>query len=1023
MPFSIPDYHYTSFTVKDNNFLIILHKKFKKICFVIFHKFRVAVSDTDGDRRRVYILQAQELEALRRKVLAVSQTEKPYDIFICYKESDQSGRRTKDSILAAKLYRSLTADGYRVFFSRVTLEDKIGSEYEPYIFAAVNSAKIMFAVGTSPENFNSPWVKNEWSRYLTRISESGDGTLAVLYSDMRQKDLPVEFAHLQSFDMSAPDFTEELLRGIHKIMLPELNAESYPFGGAVPEENASGLLRRAEILLEEGEFSFADELCENALNLEPENANIYFVKLLAGFGLKTAKELSGLAGDLEQSQNYRMIMRFGDDEMKLELSEYRKAALYNKYQKDLERADSEELCLAAAEYFKSLNGFRDSGEKAREAIEKSERIKAEENERDYAKAKNLIAEGSMSALSSALNLLLGLVKYKDSAELCEKVKENISALDNAHRQSELEQAEHEKHLQEKRRKIKKRALRILAISLSAAAVAVISNVFIYNITFSSKYQNAVSLRDTGDFDGAAEAFLELNGYSDSEFQVTDTRYQKACSLYEQKNYADSEQEFSALGNYKDSAEYVLKNQYALACEAFEDKDFDNAQSLFETLGSYSDSADKLNEVKYQKAENLYNSKKFGEAAETFRALGKYSDSKERVLECQYNSAVSFFNNKNYDEAYNGFLELGNYLDSSERAIESEYYLADLLLSNGEFEKSETIFTELGAYKDSPNRIQEVKFRHAGQCADNGDYHAAVKILEETDYPGSAELLKESRYNYGVQLLKDKDFGPARYEFSELEGYKDSAEKYNEAQYGIACEYLERDLFDAAEEMFLELGNFSDSAEKLAEMDHLRFVRAKAGDILKFGRCRQSRAYKEPEDIEWIVVKREGTRVMVISRMVLDTRAYGGETWAESTLRAYLNGEFFNSVFSNAEQTMIPLVKLENPDDEVFGGKGGEDTEDRVFLMSYEDAETLTESGRLAELTVYAKDEYLKKLPVLPEGQYWGLMHYKNWWLRDPKKPYTHKAVSGIGGSFHLDALEFTDDTVGVRPVIWIEMGE
>ena len=62
------------------------------------------------------------------------------------------GRTIKDgdvSVIAQDVYDALTTKGYRVFFSRITLEDKLGTEYEPYIFAALNSAKVMLAFGTS----------------------------------------------------------------------------------------------------------------------------------------------------------------------------------------------------------------------------------------------------------------------------------------------------------------------------------------------------------------------------------------------------------------------------------------------------------------------------------------------------------------------------------------------------------------------------------------------------------------------------------------------------------------------------------------------------------------------------------------------------------------------------------------------------------------------------------------------------------------------------------------------------------
>ena len=74
--------------------------------------------------------------------------------------------------MAQDLYYQLVQEGYKVFFSRITLEDKIGMAYEPYIFAALNSAKVMVVVGTKPEYFNAVWVKNEWSRFLKLIKSN-----------------------------------------------------------------------------------------------------------------------------------------------------------------------------------------------------------------------------------------------------------------------------------------------------------------------------------------------------------------------------------------------------------------------------------------------------------------------------------------------------------------------------------------------------------------------------------------------------------------------------------------------------------------------------------------------------------------------------------------------------------------------------------------------------------------------------------------------------------------------------------
>ena len=98
------------------------------------------------------------------------------------------------------------------------MEDKLGTAYEPYIFAALHSARIMVVLGTRPENFQAVWVKNEWSRYLSLIRYGEKKVLIPAYRDMDPYDLPKEFSHLQALDMSRLGFMQDLLRGVRKIL-------------------------------------------------------------------------------------------------------------------------------------------------------------------------------------------------------------------------------------------------------------------------------------------------------------------------------------------------------------------------------------------------------------------------------------------------------------------------------------------------------------------------------------------------------------------------------------------------------------------------------------------------------------------------------------------------------------------------------------------------------------------------------------------------------------------------------------
>lgn len=171
-----------------------------------------------GDKKAFYLESAETIDRIQKGIISVARKEKPFDIFISYKETDQNGNRTKDSVVAQELYEKLASAGYKVFFSRITLEDKIGSEYEPYIYAALSSSKVMLTVSSSKDNIEAPWVKNEWSRFLTLRQADASKTLIPLFFDMSREELPTEFEIFSAQDISKPDYEQDLIRGIKKLI-------------------------------------------------------------------------------------------------------------------------------------------------------------------------------------------------------------------------------------------------------------------------------------------------------------------------------------------------------------------------------------------------------------------------------------------------------------------------------------------------------------------------------------------------------------------------------------------------------------------------------------------------------------------------------------------------------------------------------------------------------------------------------------------------------------------------------------
>ncbi len=149
--------------------------------------------------------------------------EKPYDIFISYKDSDSENglAHTSDSDELRELYLFLMKKGYRVFFSRESLLEKTGEKYEPYIYGAIASAKIMLVYGSKPEYIVSTWVKNEWTRYMKRIAsgEKHPESLLVAYKGFSPKELPSALcaAGRQHIDAGKPEFYNEILEAINRL--------------------------------------------------------------------------------------------------------------------------------------------------------------------------------------------------------------------------------------------------------------------------------------------------------------------------------------------------------------------------------------------------------------------------------------------------------------------------------------------------------------------------------------------------------------------------------------------------------------------------------------------------------------------------------------------------------------------------------------------------------------------------------------------------------------------------------------
>lgn len=556
--------------------------------------YLAAVEHSDGITRRQYQKDAAKIAEVQRGILATSQNEQPFDVFLCYKETGEDGRRTRDSLMAQEVYYELTEQGYRVFFARITLEDKAGTEYEPYIFAALNSAKVMVVIGTKPEHFNAVWVKNEWSRFLSMMKKDRSKLLLPCYRDMDPYDLPEALSVLQSYDMSKIGFMQDLIRGIKKVIdagkPQEAAKETVKETVVVHNEggsNVQALLKRGNMALEDGEWSKADEFFEQVLNQDAECGAAYLGKFLAKEKFPSTQKYA--ASYVEQVKNAaptgKNAEACAEDKAFIEacIQKYQVADYYPAQEIRKALQFDRRYCADHAEYFRNsqkraeqlLDTDRNfaraekyaSGEtKAqcgalRSALADALRQQEQTAEQEAAAEKQRITEAYHTFLKETEPKLAAAKKealtekQKDEeaaerARIEQREREEKERIEREERE-EKERIEREKAEQEAKEKAAK-ADKITRIVLGVAAAVIAVVLLITKVIIpSSNYSKAEELLAAGDYDGAITVFEKVGSYKDAAERK---KYYEAELFLQEGDTAHAAISFGEIADYQDARE-------------------------------------------------------------------------------------------------------------------------------------------------------------------------------------------------------------------------------------------------------------------------------------------------------------------------------------------------------------------------------------------------------------------------------------------------------------------------------------
>ena len=298
-------------------------------------EYKIALDLANPEQRELYKKEAEQIDNIQKGILELSSKEEPFDVFICYKETDENGRRTEDSVLANQLYNELSRDGLKVFFSRITLEDKLGSEYEPYIFSALQSARVMVAFGTQGDYFKAVWVKNEWSRFLNLIKSGKRKFIVPAYKDAN--DLPDEFKNIQGQDLTKIGAILDLAHGVEKLVGKKketvVQVQTAPVYQVTPTEQGStditGMISRAYDLLNNGKFAPAVDYANKVLEINLESGEAYLIKFLAELGYRGIEDLKKRGKGFKELASYKKVRDYAGAELERQLNEIETIATYN----------------------------------------------------------------------------------------------------------------------------------------------------------------------------------------------------------------------------------------------------------------------------------------------------------------------------------------------------------------------------------------------------------------------------------------------------------------------------------------------------------------------------------------------------------------------------------------------------------------------------------------------------------------------------------------------------------------------
>lgn len=324
------------------------------------------------------------------------------------------------------------------------------------------------------------------------------------------------------------------------------------------------LLERAFMFLEDGDWDKADIYCESVLDQNPKCAEAYLGKLMAEVEIRKKEDLSKAKEPLDQSDNYRKVMRFADESLRERLSNAKEVQhneqLYAEAMACMTAASDEEAYRNAAQKFYSLGSYKDSSSRREQCMQRADRIIADRRQREeikrkediYSRAEKCMRLGTVEGCNSAIRLYESIPGFRSSAAQISECRRKIEDL-------EAKEAARQVAVEKAKKTAKKVA--IIAAPIVCACIAFVI-VLTTVIIPKQKCNKALDMIESGDYE-AGYAILEELGENEA---IQSNKYDRAIKLIDSGDYQTA---YTLLQNlsYKDSAEKLQSIKPLLLAKA------------------------------------------------------------------------------------------------------------------------------------------------------------------------------------------------------------------------------------------------------------------------------------------------------------------------------------------------------------------------------------------------------------------------------------------------------------------------